>query len=332
MKLKDLGERELIRRIFSVQDMHQEKDDCAMLENGDEYLLVSSDIVSDITNIPRNVKPESIGKFFAAVNLSDIAAMAGIPTAFVSSISIDPDAEWDYLNGIEDGMHSMLRKHKTELIGGDLKEGSGLTLTGTVLGHQKKSRTRKRSDILAGQRLGVTNELGKAGAAYVFYSSGYMGTRASEMLINVEPRIREGQIISEYGGKFLTDLSDGVASAAVQANNDFGLGFKLVEHDIPVNRHVKKAAEISGRDSMEIALGYGGDYELLFTVDNANVRDFLAGMESNGINVSLIGEVWKGNNILFDGDVWKNMEYRGFEHFTNAAGKEHLGSLPQKKA
>ena len=179
MKLKDIGERELIRRIFSMQSMKQEKDDCAMLENGDEYLLVSSDIVSDGNNIPRNVKPESIGRFFAAVNLSDIAAMAGIPTAFVSSISIDPDTDWDCLRGIEDGMHSMLRKYKTELIGGDLKEGAGLTLTGTVLGHQRKTMTRKRSDISAGQILGVTNELGRAGAAYIFYSSGYMGKRAS---------------------------------------------------------------------------------------------------------------------------------------------------------
>lgn len=331
MKLREIGERELIRRIFAEQKIEQEKDDCAMIQNGDEFLLVSSDIVSDRNNIPRDAKPESIGKFFAAVNLSDIAAMAGIPMAFVSSISVDPDTQWEYLERIENGLHTMLSRYDTDLVGGDLKEGTGLTLTGTIIGHQKREKTRKRSDISAGQILGVTNELGKAGAAYVFYSNGYLGRRAGEMMMDVHPRIREGQLISEYGGRFLTDLSDGLASTAVQVNSDFGLGFKLVEHDIPVSKHVKKATEISGRSSTEISLDYGGDYELLFTIESKNTRDFLAGMESNGISVSLIGEVWNGNNIIFDGDIWRNMDFKGYEHFTDRAEHRGVVDKPQKK-
>ncbi|MFG1519536.1 MAG: thiamine-phosphate kinase [Thermoplasmataceae archaeon] len=316
MKLSELGEREIINRIFKIGSVRQEKDDCAIIPLDGESYLFSTDIVSDETNIPTGATGEQIGRFFASVNLSDIAAMAGIPIGFLSSISIDPSTEWEFLNEIEYGMHRTLRSYDTELLGGDLKEGRGITLTGTIVGKQKNEKIRKRSDIRKDQLIGVTNSLGRAAAGYVFYRSGYDVKNGIEMMMDISPRIREAQIMSEFGARFMTDLSDGLDSALYQLKADFGLAGKIVEHDIPVHESVLRASEISGAIPAEIATSYGGDYELLFTVENQNFGDFTSAMESNGITVSFIGQVWDDKNIIFNGRSWRPIVSRGYEHFS----------------
>ncbi|MGC8506283.1 MAG: thiamine-phosphate kinase [Thermoplasmata archaeon] len=316
IKLGDLGEREIINNIFKIGSIKQEKDDCAILPIGEESLLLSTDIVSDETNIPKGSTGDQIGRFFASVNLSDIAAMAGIPIGFLSSISIDPSLDWDLLRDIETGMHHVLHSFDTELLGGDLKEGKGMTLSGTIIGKQKNEKIRKRSDIRKDQIIGVTNSLGRAASGYVFYKSGYNAASGIEMMMGITPRVKEAQIMTESGARFLTDLSDGLNSALYQLKSDFGLAGKIVEHDIPIHESVSKASEISGASNVDIATSYGGDYELLFTVDNENFRDFASSMESNRISVSFIGQVWDEKNIIFDGRTWRPIVGKGYEHFT----------------
>ena len=316
MKLSDLGEREIINNIFKIGVVKQEKDDCAIVPINDESFLFSTDIVSDVTNIPKGATGEQIGRFFASVNLSDIAAMAGIPIGFLSSISIDPSLEWDILRDIETGMHHVLRSFDTELLGGDLKEGNGMTLSGTIIGRQRNEKIRKRSDVRKDQIIGVTNSLGKAASGYVFYRSGYNTVSGIEMMMGISPRVKEAQIMTESGARFLTDLSDGLKSALYQMKSDFGLAGKIVEHDIPVHESVNKASEISGASNVDIATSYGGDYELLFTVDNENFRDFASSMESNKISVSFIGQIWDERNIIFDGRTWRPIVGKGYEHFS----------------
>jgi Thiamine monophosphate kinase len=65
----------------------------------------------------------------------------------------------------------------------------------------------------------------------------------------------------------MMDLSDGVYASIHQISMDFGIGFKLYGDKIPVDKDVKKAASISHYSINDIALSFGGDYELMFTVE-----------------------------------------------------------------
>ena len=316
MKLKDIGERKLIQSIFKDFNITQQKDDCATIDNGDEVFLLSTDIIRETTHIPRGARPRQIGKFAANLNLSDIAAMAGQPIGMLVSYLLSPEMEDTAFREIVAGINDALKAFDAEILGGDTKEGSETVISGTVLGRQKKSLVRRRSDISSGQILGVTNNLGRAASGYLFQKFGYQKSRATDLILDITPRIREAMAISKHGGKFMMDLSDGLFSSISQMKDDYGFGFRIVEDELPADRNVKKASDLSGVSQTEILGGFGGEYELLFTVDNCNYKDFMEAMESENIRVSFIGDVWEGKNIIYNGKNWSDITNRGYEHFS----------------
>lgn len=318
MKLRDIGERALIDSIFQNFKVKQEKDDCALIEAGDEYYMFSTDIIREGSHIPVGATPRQIGSFAANVNLSDIAAMAGEPLGLLMSYLINPDTEEGYFREIVGGVSDAVRKQGTEMLGGDTKEGQELVMSGTAIGHQKKSLTRTRGEIKKGQVIGVTNRLGRSASGYIFYKTGYQKSRGIDLMLNITPRIREAQIISEHGGKFMMDLSDGIYSSASQIKSDYGLSFRIVEDELPMDTNVKKAADISGASPTDIMCSFGGDYELLFTIDNNDYKDFAEAMKGEKISANFIGDVWDGDNILYNGANWTKITNKGYEHFSTA--------------
>lgn len=316
LKLKELGERNIINEIYSAQAIKQTKDDCALIDMGDKYFLISTDSISTKSHIPEGTPTELIGKFLASLNLSDIAAMAGDPIGFMTAFSLDPDTDFDFLMGIERGIKKVLDKYGVENLGGDLKEGPDEVMTGIAVGSQKKDLVRKRSDIRIGQIVGVTNSLGRAASGYVYYKSKFNRTVGINLLLDFEPKLREAKLISEYGGKFMMDLSDGLFSSIYQMKHDYGVGFKIVEDELPMHRHVEKAADLSGATALELMGSFGGDYELLFTIDNSNYGNFIEAMKSEKIDVSFIGDVWDGDNMIYDGQRWNLIQEKGYEHFS----------------
>jgi thiamine-monophosphate kinase len=315
LKLSELGEREIINRVMKAGGMNVPKDDCAFVPSGRNYLLFTTDQVSFDSNIPQGTNPELIGSFLASINLSDIAAMAGIPDNFLASLSVPTDYESSFIESLYAGMKGVLSKFNTQLIGGDTKEAGTFVASGFAVGHQLKNKTCFRSSARKGQVLGVTNRLGKSGSGYIFWTRKYRKATGIRMMLDVAPRIREAQILSDLGVRFITDLSDGLFSSAWQMKEDYGIGFKIVEDEIPLDPSVDRASKISGNSTTQIAAAFGGDYELLFSIDNGSFSTFKRNVEGSGIDVSFIGEVWDGDNIIFNGESWRPILSRGYEHF-----------------
>ena len=315
LRLDELGERKLITNIFSSLNMAQEKDDCAVLDYGDEYLLLSTDIIRETTHIPAAANPSLIGKYVANINLSDIAAMAGIPMGMLVSYLIEPETDEDYFRKIVSAIDTALKAHDCSIIGGDTKEGAELVISGSILGHQTKKLTRRRSYLKKGDIVGVTNTLGRSAAGYVFYKTNYRPGLGVEMMLDINARVREAQIMSEHGARFMMDLSDGLYSSIYQMKQDYGIGFKIVEDEIKPARNAKKASEISGIPLTDLICASGGDYELFFSIANSEYKDFQSAMESEKIIANFIGEAWEGENMMFDGKRWNKLQNRGYEHF-----------------
>lgn len=291
-----------------------ERDDCYVYNSHGESLLFSTDLITRKTHLPEGTEPLLAGKFFAALNLSDIAAMAGIPVGLLVSLSVSPDYEIKYLEDFYAGIKKELTKYNSKIIGGDTKEGEDFTVSGTVIGKQKYSLIRKRSYIKKNQLVMITNKLGSAGAGYIFYKYTDRKNYGINKMLGIEPRINEAIKIAENGALFMMDLSDGLFASIDQMKNDYGTGFKLYIDKIPMDNDVNLASELSGFTSSKIALDFGGDYELLFTIERDNYNNFMAAMESNKINVSCIGETYEGDNIIYD-KIWKKVNDVGFEHF-----------------
>uniref|UniRef100_UPI00307EB93F thiamine-phosphate kinase n=1 Tax=Ferroplasma sp. TaxID=2591003 RepID=UPI00307EB93F len=235
MKLKDLGERKIIDLLETEQINHIEKDDCALLEIDNSYIMLSTDLITRETHLPEGTKPFLAGKFFAAINLSDIAAMAGIPIGLLVSLSVSPEYDIEYLKEFYRGINFELEKFHASILGGDTKEGYDFTASGTVIGKQKSNLIRRRSDIAPGQYLMVTNTLGSAGSGYIYYKYGIDKQMGIKKMLDVEPRIEEAIKISKAGAKFMMDLSDGVYASIHQMSMDYGIGFKIYGDKIPVD-------------------------------------------------------------------------------------------------
>ncbi len=311
LKLSNLGEREIIDILAGK---HRDIDDCAVLKCGDMDLLLSSDLITRATHLPDGTPPFLAGKFFAAINLSDIAAMAGIPEGMLISISVSPEYDIKYLQEFYRGINYELSRFNARILGGDTKEGTDFTASGTIVGRQKAELIRKRSFIAPGQDVYVTNSLGTAGSGYIHYKYSNDKETGIKQMLDIEPRIEEAQKISRHGAKFMMDLSDGIYASIYQMFRDFGTGFRVYMEKIPVAPSVIEASRISGFSVEDIALSFGGDYELFFTVDKDDNKSFMEAMKQESIDVHRIGETYSGFNEIYDGS-WHAIKNRGYEHF-----------------
>lgn len=316
MKLNKMGERAIIDRIFSTGNISQEPDDCSLMDCGDKYILFTTDSISEKVHIPELATPYEAGRFFGSINLSDVAAMAGIPESFMASYNLKNDMEIEYLSEFSRGLSSLLHEYKVEFVGGDTKEAEENIFVGFCIGRQEKDLVRKRSYIGPDQILCLTGNVGKVGAAYISYKNGIDVRESSRRMLDIKPRLDVAEIISRAGARFMMDLSDGLFGCLSQMKHDYGYGFRIVEHEVRMHGSVDEISKITGMPKRDIAMNIGGDYELLFTIDNDHFGEFSREMETNNIDISYIGNTWNGNNIIFDGERWENIEEKGWEHFS----------------
>ncbi len=314
MKLSQIGEREIIRRLTSESGVG-ELEDCAVLNFGDEQLLLSTDSVSYENNIPRGADPEMVGKFLASINLSDIAAMGGIPIGMLISLFLPPDTEFEFLEKVYRGINMRLREFNCKILGGDTKESSTFSIAGTIVGKSGSGGAVRQGGIASGQVIGVTGSLGRAAAGKIFYENGYRKSHGIRLMLDFMPRIREALALARNGAKFMTDLSDGLYSSLWKIKDSTGFGARIVAEDIPIHTSMEKAGEISSIDIIETACNYGGDYEIMFTIENREYGDFRKNMAEEKIPVFFIGEVYGGDIIAYRDNEWKKVTGRGYEHF-----------------
>jgi thiamine-monophosphate kinase len=315
MILSKLGERNIIDKIRSAYDYEWVDDDCSYFLEKNKYILITVDSISKSMHIPDPVDPVKVGYFLAAITLSDIAAMGGIPRYFMSALTLPKNMDLQYLKKIEKGIAKCLYKYNTVMFGGDCKEGSELVMSGIGIGEVNKNRILKRDGMKVGDIICVTNSLGKNSAGYYLWKL-KNSKKGAEKLLEVEPRIKEGLIISKHGATAAMDLSDGIYSSIAQLKKITGLGFFIDFSKIPVSPFAKKVHEELDISIEELTLNYGGDYELLFTISPEKWVALKKIAEKNNFKFTEIGHVKKGRNVLLKDGKEHEIKKRGYEHFT----------------
>ena len=317
--LGTLGEREAIKIIDRIVKSDAEVgigDDCAAIDIGDRFLLVTTDMMATKTHIPKGMTPYDIGWSIVAVNLSDIAAMGGRPLAVVTAIGITRGHPIDYLEQIVDGMNDCAQRFGTSIVGGDTKEHESLTLCGTAIGEVKRDKILLRRGARPGELVVVSGELGRAGAGFYSIKRGLGLAEAEAALKRPSPRLREAAALADAG--FVTscmDISDGLSSSIFELSKNSGLTYEIDYSRIPKASEVDMAFQDSERQK-SLVLNFGDDYELLFTIKREAEPDLARLSSEAGCPFTVIGKVTSGEeNILIDDGKREKLENLGYEHF-----------------
>ncbi|MBT3379728.1 MAG: thiamine-phosphate kinase [Lentisphaerae bacterium] len=226
-------------------------DDCAALAlpGSDTLLLVAVDQVIGgrhyLNRGDNAATPRQVGRKLLARNLSDIAAMGGIPTFCLTALGVAPEQDDAWLCGLFEGVLDLAHVHNVHLIGGDLActchdDVSSLTVLGTV----PRSQVCLRSGAQCGDVLFATGAFGAS------FESGHH--------LIFEPRCGEGAWLAERGfARAMIDVSDGVLLDVQRMAVASAVGVELELASIPIRPPCAK---------VEQAVVGGEDYELLFAV------------------------------------------------------------------
>ncbi len=162
MKLGELGEFGLIERIAGRVPRNTGVkigigDDAAAIEPTAGLLsLVTTDMLVEGVHFDLSLcDPVTLGRKSLSVNLSDIAAMGGIPRHFLLSLAIPGDVPVEFLDAFIEGMLERGEQFGVTLIGGDTSSSqAGLVISVTVIGEQspdlivqEKRRQARRSHM-----------------------------------------------------------------------------------------------------------------------------------------------------------------------------------------
>jgi len=324
-RLSDIGERGAIEILSRIYDRGQPiglGHDVGVVEWGDDYLVVTTDVVNQKTHIPAGASPTQIGWYATAVNLSDIAAAGARPLGFVAALSMPADTDVEFLRGLAQGIEECAREFGIAVLGGDTKESPVLSIAGTAFGRVRKDRILLRTGAKPGDVIVVTGDLGRAGhAAKLLEQPTALRSDALNELLRPYPRIAEGLFLSESGAvTSCMDLSDGLGVSLAQLASMTRLSYQIEFDALPLYRGLTTLPPAVAKD---VALYYGGDYELLATVRADAIGSLLERWPTTaprGQRLTVIGKVAaSGGNVLITKTGKEPLLGKGWEHFRSSA-------------
>ncbi len=259
-----------------------------------QWLITSDMLVEGVHFTGEATPPELIGRKLMAVNLSDIAAMAGVPAIATVSLAIPRGTSDTYVYQLSKGIEDLAHKFGVAIVGGDTNGTSGpLTLSMTLLGRATAKGPVMRSTAQKGDAILVTGRLG--------------GSRAGKHL-HFTPRVEEALYLHQhYSLTSLIDVSDGLASDLRRLTEDRGLGAALLKAKIPLAEALGQ-----GSDKLRHALTDGEDFELLFTLDPLEAEALLHEQALVDCPLTRIGTVietpglfWLAKDQYLEAISWK---------------------------
>ncbi len=311
-----MNEFEIIRRISG--DLPQVPpevlvapgDDCAVLLLGGRTWVAASDMLVFGHHFKGWAAPEDVGYKAVAVNVSDVAAMGGIPRfVLVSGGAADSGTTLRCMEGVLEACEEF----GIYLLGGDTTRADRLTVDVAILGELAAPPV-LRSGARSADSLAVTGELGASAAGLLALEGGGAGPqRLVRKHLRPEPRVAAGRAAASVGVNAMIDLSDGLASDVRHICEQSGVGCRVDLSRLPTAGDTREFARSLGRDPEVLAASGGEDYELLMAAPEPVLKALAA---SVGVPITVIGEVTEGG-VVFE---------RGGEPVEDLAGWDHLSS------
>lgn len=284
-------------------------DDAAVIAAGDQVMLISTDLLVEGIHFDLTYTPlKHLGYKSVVVNVSDIAAMNGIPGQITVSLAVSSRFTAEALDELYQGIHLACERYGVDLVGGDTSSSvRGLLISVTVIGSAAPSEVVYRGGASPGDLVCVTGDLG---SAYI----GLLTLEREKKVFEVNPGMQPELSGFEYQigrqlkpeartdmrGVFtgigiqptaMIDISDGLSSEILHICRQSGTGCRIFEEKIPIDEETRKMAMDYKIIPSVAALSGGEDYELLFTIRQ---DDFKKIKDISGI--SIIGHITPASN------------------------------------
>lgn len=335
--IAEIGEFSLIDRIKKIlpkvndpQLLVDIGDDAALIKvSNQRAFIITCDIQIEGQHFRREyMSPYQIGQRAIAVNLSDIAAMGGIPRYALVSLGLPPSLAVEEYDSLFCGMKDELYAASAAIIGGNLaRSADKLIVDITLLGEVNLPHFRTRSGARAGDRIVVSGKLGASGAGFEVlqkYGMNYPEKFRPEVEAHIhpQPRIELGKELAQLD--FVTamiDISDGLAGDLYHICEMSNVGAVINFDQLPLAENIHDISSMTGTSVFDLALHSGEDYELLFTVHpEASKEEMKALSDRLSLPLTEIGKILPA---IEDYYVQNNkgekiaLQPKGWDHFVN---------------
>lgn len=331
--IKDLGEFGLIARIDQGLVRRDPDvivgigDDTAALRvSGERLILATCDVQIEGEHFLRErTEPYLLGRKSMAINLSDIAAMGGLPKYALISLGLPLDLPVDFVDELYRGFQEELSPFEAEIVGGNLSRAPVIMVDITLLGELEPEQVMLRAGARIGDAIAVTGFLGDsaAGLALLNLEPEAQDDDAVHVMAahrSPTPRIREGHAIAQAGmATAMDDLSDGLASDLSHIVESSRVGAVIRAEALPISDSTLRVASRVGRRAVDLALHGGEDYELLFTAPPARLDELHSVVaKETGTPVTVVGEILppeEGALLELEDGTRIPLSATGWDHF-----------------
>ena len=265
-------------------------DDAAVVDGeSDHKKLICTDMLLEGVHFDLSYMPLAhLGYKAVTVNVSDIAAMNGIPKQMTISLGLSNRMSVEAVEALYEGIHAAAKDYQIDIVGGDTTSSrSGLVISITLIGESASDNIVYRNGAKEGDILCLSGDIGGA----------YMGLQILERekeVFKVDPNMQPQldkysyivgrqlrpkarmDVIHELGDlgilpTSMIDISDGLASEIFHLCKQSQKGVCIYEEKLPIEKQTFETAAEFSMDPNTAALNGGEDYELLFTIDQ---KDF----------------------------------------------------------
>ena len=335
MQIKDLGEFGLIDLLnemvvkerggldngasFGFELMVDTGDDTAAWRSGPATELFTTDTVVEGIHFTRETIPwRDLGWKSLASNISDIAAMGGLPQYALITLGLPPETEVADIQEMYQGMLEIGNKYGVSIIGGDMVRSPVVFVTVALTGVHP-GQPMLRSTARPGDQVAVTGWLGtSAGGLKLMLEGLQVPDEAADFLRRGHrrplPAVTEGRLLAEAGVKTAMDVSDGLSDDLSKLCRASGVSARLFTSLVPVHRLLRLAFP---QDCLALAGGGGEDYLLLFTADSVLMSQVMPVLAEGAAVIGEISSGTPGQVVLVDDD--------GLESVAGPGGWDHFG-------
>ena len=335
MQIKDLGEFGLIHLINAMVVQERRGPDNGadlgfglMVDTGDDTAawrsapateLFTTDTVVEGVHFTRETTPwRDLGWKSLASNISDIAAMGGLPLYALVTLGLPPETEVADIEEMYRGMLEIGAKYGVGIIGGDMVRSPVVFVTVALTGVHS-GQPMLRSTARPGDQVAVTGYLGTSAGGLKLMLNGLPAPAdAADFLRRghrrPSPAVSEGRLLVEAGVTTAMDVSDGLADDLAKLCRASGVAARIITSQVPVHELLRLAFP---GECLGLALGGGEDYLLLFTADRAVMSRVMPLLPDGA---AVIGEITAGEPgrvTLVDAD--------GVERAAGSGGWDHFG-------
>lgn len=292
-------------------------DDCAIYKAGtDTDQVITTDMmVEDIHFSTRTTTPFHVGYRLGAANISDVAAMGGLPKQAVISIALPDTFDTEYGEQLFKGLKTIFEEFNMNLLGGDTVKTKGpLVVNLTVVGEVPTGQAVYRSGAKANDVVFVTNKVGSAAAGLYALLNDLPGyeiiKKAHQMPV---PQVQLGTALRLNGVHSLNDISDGVSSELNEIAAASSVDIYVDEAKLPLEPELIRLSKEAELNPYQFAWQGGEDFQLIGTMSGEQYERF-----PQKESITIIGHVETGQGKLFVTDVTgttTQIQAKGYNHF-----------------